>query len=138
MACLARRPNSQVQFLVLEAISPLCLRPQPGTNNNWRIQPKDKTMIMTLTVFKEVHNTWPAKNGKPGGEAYDLLCMDMSNPAEHRMEEMLYYRTKDEERPRIWGKSVGTTIQVGVSKIRHGDNGGRATLIGQIIGEPKK
>ena len=47
-------------------------------------------MIMTLTVFKEVHNTWPPKNGKPGGEAYDLLCMDMSNPAEHRMEEMLY------------------------------------------------
>ena len=34
-------------------------------------------MIMTLTVFKEVHNTWPAKNGKPAGEAYDLLCMDM-------------------------------------------------------------
>ena len=60
-------------------------------------------MIMTLTVFKEVHNTWPPKNGKPGGEAYDLLCMDMSNPAEHRMEEMLYYRTKDEERPRVDG-----------------------------------
>ena len=95
-------------------------------------------MIMTLTVFKEVHNTWPPKNGKPGGEAYDLLCMDMSNPAEHRMEEMLYYRTKDEERPRVWGKSVGTTIQVGVAKIRHGDNGGKATLLGSIIAEAKK
>ena len=79
-------------------------------------------MIMQLTVFKEVHNTWPAKNGKPAGESYDLLCMDNSNPPEHRMEEMLYYRTKDEERPRVWGKSVGTTIQVGVSKIRHGEN----------------
>ena len=95
-------------------------------------------MIMTLTVFKEVHNTWPPKNGKPGGEAYDLLCMDMSNPVEHRMEEMLYYRTKDEERPRVWGKSVGTTIQVGVAKIRHGDNGGKATLLGSIIAEAKK
>jgi len=73
-------------------------------------------MIITLTVFKEVHNTWPAKNGKPAGEAFDLLCMDMSNPAEHRMEEMLYYRTKDEERPRVWGKAVGTTLQVGVRK----------------------
>ena len=95
-------------------------------------------MIMTLTVFKEVHNTWPAKNGKPAGEAYDLLCMDMSQPAEHRMEEMLYYRTQDMDRQRIWGKSVGTTIQVGVAKIRHGDNGGKATLLGSIINEPKK
>jgi len=93
---------------------------------------------MTLTVFKEVHNTWPAKNGKPAGESYDLLCMDMSNPTEFRMEEMLYYKLKDEERSKVWGKTVGTTIQVGVSKIRHGDNGGKATLIGQIIVEPKK
>ncbi len=99
---------------------------------------KGNNMIMTLTVFKEVHNTWPAKNGKPGGEAYDLLCMDMSQPAEHRMEEMLYYRTKDEERHRVWGKSVGTTLQVGVARIRHGDNGGKATLLGSIIAEAKK
>jgi hypothetical protein len=95
-------------------------------------------MIVTLTVFKEVHNTWPARDGKAGGESYDLLCMDISNPPEHRMEEMLYYRTKEEERPRIWGKSVGTTIQVGVSKIRHADKGGKATLLGSIIPEAKK
>jgi hypothetical protein len=99
---------------------------------------KGKTMIMQLTVFKEVHNVWPAKNGKPAGESYDLLCMDISNPPEHRMEEMLYYRTKEDERPKVWGKSVGTTIQVGVSKIRHGDNGGKATLLGSIITEAKK
>ena len=95
-------------------------------------------MIMTLTVFKESHNTWPAKNGKPAGESYDLLCMDMSVPAEFRMEEMLYYRTKDDERPKLWGKSVGTTLQVGVAKIRHGENGGKATLLGSIIPEAKK
>jgi hypothetical protein len=46
--------------------------------------------------------------------------------------------TKDEERPKLWGKSVSTTIQVGVSKIRHGENGGKATLLGQIIDEPKR
>ena len=95
-------------------------------------------MIMQLTVFKEVHNTWPGKNGKPAGESYDLLCLDACNAAEHRMEEMLYYRTKDEERGKVWGKSVGNTIQVGVSKIRHGDNGGKATLLGIIIIEAKK
>ena len=74
---------------------------------------------------------------KPAGESYDLLCMDLSQPAEYRMEEMLYYRTNAEERPNLWGQSVGTTIQVGVARIRHGENGGRATLIGQIITEPK-
>jgi hypothetical protein len=94
-------------------------------------------MVVTLTVFKEVHNSWPPKNGKPGGESFDLLCMDMSQPAEHRMEEMLYYRTKEDERARLWGHTVGTTIQVGVSKIRHGDNGGKATLIGSILAEAK-
>ena len=95
-------------------------------------------MVVTLTVFKEVHNAWPPKNGKPGGESFDLLCMDMSQPQEHRMEEMLYYRTKEDERARLWGKTVGTTIQVGVSKIRHGDNGGKATLIGSILAEARK
>ena len=43
-----------------------------------------------------------------------------------------------DERSKVWGKSVGTTIQVGVSKIRHGDNGGKATLLGSIITEAKK
>ena len=51
---------------------------------------------------------------------------------------LLYYRTKDDERPKLWGKSVGTTLQVGVAKIRHGENGGKATLLGSIIPEAKK
>ena len=95
-------------------------------------------MVVKLEVFKTVHNTWPAKNGMAAGESYDLLCIDVSNPPEHRMEEMLYYRTKEDERPKVWGKSVGNTIQVGVSKIRHGENGGKATLLGSIITEAKK
>jgi len=93
-------------------------------------------MIVKLTVFKETHNTWPARGDMKAGESFDLLCMDMSEPPEYRMEEMLYYRTKEDERAKVWGKSVGTTIEVGVSKIRHADKGGKATLIGQII--PKK
>ena len=72
------------------------------------------------------------------GQERKTCGRDQSNPAEHRMEEMLYYRTKEEERPKVWGKLVGTTIQVGVSKIRHGDNGGKATLLGSIIVEAKK
>ena len=130
--------RSKVRFALTHSSHfPFRPRQRIGNNNNAEIE-KENKMIMTLTVFKEVHNTWPAKNGKPAGESFDLLCMDNSNPPEHRMEEMLYYRTKDEERSKVWGKSVGTTIQVGVSRIRHGDNGGKATLIGSIITEAKK
>ena len=35
-----------------------------GRENNNNKQTKGNNMIMTLTVFKEVHNTWLAKNGK--------------------------------------------------------------------------
>jgi hypothetical protein len=42
-------------------------------------------MLVKLEVFKTVHNTWPAKNGMAAGESYDLLCIDVSNPPEHRM-----------------------------------------------------
>ena len=90
-------------------------------------------MIAKLTVFKEVHNSWDANEKRKAGEAWDLLYLDVSEPAEHRMEEMLYYRLKPEERPALWGKAVGKTIEVGISKIRHGDNGGKATLVGKII-----
>jgi hypothetical protein len=35
---------------------------------------------MQLTVFKEVHYTWPSKNGKPAGESYDLLLHGQQQP----------------------------------------------------------
>jgi len=90
-------------------------------------------MITKLTVFKEVHNSWTANDKRKAGEAWDLLCLDVSEPAEHRMEEMLYYRLQPEEKPLLWGKAVGKIIEVGISKIRHGDNGGKATIIGKLI-----
>jgi hypothetical protein len=90
-------------------------------------------MITKLTVFKEVYNTWDAKGDRKAGEAHDLLCLDASEPTEHRMEEFLYYRLKPDEKSLYWGKAVGKTLEVGISKIRHGDNGGKATLVGKII-----
>lgn len=90
-------------------------------------------MVVKLEVFKTVHNTWPAKNGMAAGESFDLLCIDVSNPPEHRMEEMLFYRTKPEERETHYVNGTGKTITVGVAKIRHADKGGKATIIGSII-----
>jgi len=94
-------------------------------------------MIIKLLVFKETYNNWPANDKRPAGESYDLLCLDVSDPAEHRMEEMLFYRLKAEEKTAMWGKAVGTTIEVGCSKIRHADKGGKATMLGKIITSKK-
>lgn len=95
-------------------------------------------MVIKFRIFKSVHNTWPPRNGKPGGESYDLLCQDDSNPPEHRMEEMLYYRTKPEEREQYFVNSADRIIHIGVSRIIHAAQGGRATLLGSIIPEPVK
>src|ERR1039457_3052894 len=73
-------------------------------------------MVVKLEIFKTVHNAWPAKNGMAAGESYDLLCLDVSNPPEHRMEELLFYRTKLEEREAYYVNGTGKTITVGVAK----------------------
>jgi hypothetical protein len=35
-------------------------------------------MIATFQVHKQTYGRWPAKNGKPGGESFDLDLIDMS------------------------------------------------------------
>ena len=37
-------------------------------------------MITKLTVFKEVHNSWDANDKRKAGEAWGLLCLDISEP----------------------------------------------------------
>jgi hypothetical protein len=54
------------------------------------------------------------------------------------MEEMLFYRTKPEEREAHYVNGTGKVITVGVAKIRHADKGGKATIIGTIIPEAIK
>lgn len=95
-------------------------------------------MIVKLEIFKAVHNSWPAKGAMAAGESYDLLCLDVSQPAEHRMEEMLYYKTKPDERELYFVGGAGKTIHVGVTRIRHVGTSGKASLIGSIIPDPVK
>jgi hypothetical protein len=44
------------------------------------------------------------------------MILTVSNPPEHRMEEMLYYRTKPEEREAHYVNGTGKVITVGVAK----------------------
>ena len=87
-------------------------------------------MITKLTVFKEVHNSWDANDKRKAGEAWDLLCLDVSDPAEHRMEEMLYYRLKPEER--VASVSIDPERDEVVYDDERGENCLRKTPMGML------
>lgn len=42
--------------------------PTQSTENNR----KENQMVATFQVHKQTYGRWPAKNGKPGGESFDL------------------------------------------------------------------
>jgi hypothetical protein len=51
-----------------------------------------------IQVHKETYGHWPAKNGKPAGESFDLDLIDMSEPAQHAYRGMVPYRLSPEEK----------------------------------------
>ena len=95
-------------------------------------------MIAKLTVFKETYGSWAANTKRAAGESWDLLCLDVSEPPAHRMEEMLYYRLKPDEKEKWWGKTVGKSLVVAIHKIRQGENGGKAVIQGMILDDEVK
>ena len=88
-------------------------------------------MITTLYVHKQTYGRWPAKNGKPGGESFDLDLIDMSMPAEHAYRGVLPYRLTPEEKEKFWGKVERKNIQVAIHEIQSTQRG--PVLRGQII-----
>lgn len=96
-------------------------------------------MQTTLTVLKEVfqpeRTVGSGKDSRTFDASYNLLCLDMSQPPQDRMEEMLHYRLNEEERSTYFGnnKTVGKLLTVGIHKVQHFGAGGRATLVGRII-----
>ncbi len=78
-------------------------------------------MIGKFHVYKENHDRWPAKNGKPGGEAFKLLLMDMTKPPQHALNAICQYRLTDEEKEKHWGQLEGKAVEVAVTDIHSGD-----------------
>lgn len=89
-------------------------------------------MIAVFQVHKETYGHWPAKNGKPAGESFDLDLIDMSEPPEQAYRGMVPYRLSPEEREKYWGKCVRKFLKVGVHEILHTQRG--PVLRGQILG----
>lgn len=96
-------------------------------------------MLVKLEVVKEVYQPSEPimKNGKDSGERYpeswSLLCLDKTEPADCRMEEMVFYKLKPSERDVYYGKTVGKTLTMGVDRITHNKTGSRAMLQGRIL-----
>jgi hypothetical protein len=96
-------------------------------------------MLVTFQVITEAHNRWPAKGDKPGGESWNLILQDMSQPYQHRMRSMVQYRLNDEEREKYWGKLPDRQVKVAVHEVLNGEKKPvlRGELI-EVIGEPAK
>ena len=88
-------------------------------------------MIATFQVHKQTYGHWPAKNGKPAGESFDLDLIDMSTPAEHAYRGVLPYRLTPEEKEKYWGKVERKSIQVAVHEIQTTQRG--PVLRGAIV-----
>jgi len=77
-------------------------------------------MILQAMVFVEVLNKWPARNGKPGGERYEILCLDMTVPSSARLRDMYHYALSDEERTKYAGALEGKFVKIAVNDIFNG------------------
>jgi hypothetical protein len=88
-------------------------------------------MIATFQVHKETYGHWPAKNGKPAGESFDLDLIDMSDPPQHAYRGMVPYRLTADEKDKYWGKCARKFLIVAVHEIIHTPRG--PALKGEIV-----
>ena len=85
-------------------------------------------------VITQEHRTWPAKDGNPAGESFNLICQDMTQPPEHRMTENLAYRLKDDEIKTHWNTMMDKRVAFVVRRIATNKTG-KASVIGEIVAE---
>ena len=74
-------------------------------------------MRVKLLVQTQEFQSWPAKDGRPASTSHNLVCVDMSQPADARMTESISYRLKDDEIPKYWDKAMDKIIEVNLRRI---------------------
>lgn len=89
-------------------------------------------MKLKLLVQTQEFQNWPATKDRAASTSHNLVCIDMSQPADCRMTETVSYRLKEEEIPRHWDKALDKTIEVVCRRIAHSKSG-KASLIGEIV-----
>jgi hypothetical protein len=89
-------------------------------------------MKLKLLVQTQEFQNWPATKDRAASSSHNLICLDMSQPADARMTESISYRLKEEEIPKYWDKAMDKTIEVVCRRIAHSKSG-KASLIGEIV-----
>src|ERR1019366_4841284 len=95
-------------------------------------QPNRKNMRVKLLVQPGDSKGGPPPRARPASTSHNLVCVDMSQPADARMTESISYRLKDEEIPRHWDRSMDKVIEVNLRRIAHSKSG-KASIIGEIV-----
>jgi len=80
-------------------------------------------MVLEVMVNLESPQSWPARNGKPGGSCLDIHVIDRSLPAQYRFSGMYTYRCTQEERDKWEGKLVDRFVRLGVREVMVGQRG---------------
>jgi hypothetical protein len=93
---------------------------------------KDKNMRIKLLVQTQEFQSWPATKDRPASTSHNLVCVDLSQPADARMTESVSYRLKDSEIPKYWDKAMDKVIEVNLRRIAHSKSG-KASIIGEIV-----
>jgi len=91
-----------------------------------------KSMRVKLLVQTQEFQSWPATKDRAASTSHNLVCVDMSQPADARMTESISYRLKDEEIPKHWDKAMDKIIEVNLRRIAHSKSG-KASIIGEIV-----
>jgi len=89
-------------------------------------------MRIKLLVQTQEFQSWPATKDRAASTSHNLVCVDMSQPADARMTESISYRLKDEEIPKYWDKGMDKIIEVNLRRIAHSKSG-KASIIGEIV-----
>jgi hypothetical protein len=93
-------------------------------------------MRLKLLVQTQEFQNWPATKDRAASTSHNLICLDMSQPADSRMPESISYRLKEEEIPKYWDKAMDKTLEVVCRRIAHSKSG-KASLIGEIVETPQ-
>jgi hypothetical protein len=93
---------------------------------------KNRNMRLKLLVQTQEFQSWPATKERAASTSHNLVCVDMSQPADARMTESISYRLKDEEIPKHWDKAMDKIIEVNLRRIAHSKSG-KASIIGEIV-----
>jgi hypothetical protein len=91
-------------------------------------------MQVKLLVQTQEFQNWPAKEGRAASTSHNLVCVDMSQPADARMTETISYRLKEEEIPKYWDKAMDKVLLVNLRRIVH-SKAGKASIVGEIVEE---